>query len=71
MRGARLVPLILDCVASGDHTEIAKVLLAQPFAPLLPSNATLANMTDAEYDTALDTWTVAAKKAPFTDPFLI
>ena len=51
--------------------QIAKVLLAQPFAPLLPSNATLANMTDAEYDTALDTWTVAAKKAPFTDPFLI
>ena len=38
---------------------------------LLPSNATLANMTDTEYDAALDKWTVTAKKAPFTDPFLI
>ena len=28
MRGARLVPLILDCVARGGHTEIVKVLLA-------------------------------------------
>jgi len=45
--------------------QMAKVLSAQPFAPLLPSNGTLANMTDAEYDTALDKWTLAAKAAPF------
>ena len=51
--------------------QIAKVLLKQDFAPLLPTNATLANMTDAEYDTALDKWTLAAKAAPYTDPFLI
>ena len=28
MRGARLVPLILDCVANEGHTEIVKALLA-------------------------------------------
>ena len=28
MRGARLVPLILDCVAYYRHTEIVKALLA-------------------------------------------
>ena len=28
MRGARLVPLILDCVAQMGHTEIVKALLA-------------------------------------------
>jgi hypothetical protein len=51
--------------------QIAKVLLNEGFAPLLPANASIANMTDDQYDTALDTWTVAAKAAPFTDPFLI
>ncbi len=28
MRGARLVPLILDCVAGGGHEEVVKALLA-------------------------------------------
>ena len=28
MRGARLVPLILDCVAQNGRTEVVKVLLA-------------------------------------------
>ena len=28
MRGARLVPLILDCVAGQGRTEVVKVLLA-------------------------------------------
>ena len=28
MRGARLVPLILDCVVEKGHTEIVKALLA-------------------------------------------
>ena len=28
MRGARLVPLILDCVAEKGHTEVVKALLA-------------------------------------------
>ena len=28
MRGARLVPLVLDCVADRRHTEVVKALLA-------------------------------------------
>jgi hypothetical protein len=32
--------------------------------------ATLANMTDDEYDTALDAWTVSAKAAPYVMPYV-
>jgi cathepsin A (carboxypeptidase C) len=46
--------------------QMAKVLSAKPFTPLLPLNASLANMTDAAYDAALDKWTLAAKAAPYS-----
>ena len=57
--------------AQASLHQIAKVLLRQDFAPLLPSNATLANMTDAEYSDALDKWTISAKASPYVDPFLV
>ena len=38
MRGARLVPLILDCVALNNHTETVKVLLAAGADKTIKSN---------------------------------
>lgn len=50
--------------------QIAKVLLGEAFTPLMPTNASIANMTDDQYDTALDTWTLAAKSGKFSNPSL-
>ena len=47
MRGARLVPLILDCVAANDRTEIVKVLLAAGADKTLKDNHGFTALVDA------------------------
>lgn len=39
----------------------------KPLAPLLPSNATLEEFSDAEFQEAMDKWTKAAKSPPYVD----
>jgi len=51
--------------AQASLQQISKVVLKQPFTPLMPGNATLANMTDSEFSDALDKWTIKAKAQPF------
>ena len=55
MRGARLVPLILDCVAQFGHTEVVKVLLAAGADKSLKtkSGKTALDLTDDEEIIAL------------------
>ena len=44
---------------------LAKVLERKPFAPLLPSNSSLAGMNESDFQEALDSWTISAKGAPY------
>jgi len=53
-----------------SYHQLAKVLSGDLFAPLMPTNASLVKMTDSEYDTALDTWTIAAKGAAYSSPYV-
>jgi serine carboxypeptidase-like clade I len=44
---------------------ITKFVNGQDLTPLLPSNATLAQLSEDEFEVVLDTWTETAMKAPY------
>lgn len=44
---------------------IEKVLKRELLSPLMPSNHTLVEMTDDEFEDAINTWTVGAMGPPY------
>jgi serine carboxypeptidase-like clade I len=47
---------------------VSKFLHYQALSPLLPTNASLLEFTDAEFDAAMEDWTVKAKSSPYVVP---
>eukprot|EP01063_Lacrimia_lanifica_P013775 TRINITY_DN2037_c1_g3_i1.p1 TRINITY_DN2037_c1_g3~~TRINITY_DN2037_c1_g3_i1.p1 ORF type:complete len:566 (+),score=224.34 TRINITY_DN2037_c1_g3_i1:57-1754(+) len=51
--------------AQASLQQLTKVVTKMPFTPLMPGNATLGNMTDDQFDAALDKWVLSAKAHPY------
>jgi hypothetical protein len=44
---------------------LTKLITYADLSPLLPSNATLASLTDSKFQSKMDKWTKKAKAAPY------